>query len=212
MTFNDLLRKWNGGILKGAQTKLAAKAEVDRGTVSRWATGTLMPGEDMRMRLSKILDISIDELMDCLKQGHRKYYPGIKSDVSLLPMETSRIPIVGVVSADRFRMSFEVTPDEYLPFLAVQPGTVFALRVRNDCMEPAIKHGDIVVVRKQEWANSEDVVVAQLDGEFTMKRYFPLEKHIELRPDNKKHGCIPIKDPENFHIVGVVIGKFQKFI
>jgi len=63
MTFNEYLKKWNGGVMRGAQTKLAKRIHVVPSTIAHWVRGSSMPNEDVRQRVAKEFGISPDNLM-----------------------------------------------------------------------------------------------------------------------------------------------------
>ena len=84
--------------------------------------------------------------------------------------EAVYVPVVSGVAADLAEVrSADVFP---LPRKLVGEGTVFLLKVAGDSMiNAAIADGDWVVVRRQETANSGDIVAAVLDGEATVKTF-----------------------------------------
>ncbi len=92
-------------------------------------------------------------------------------------------------------------------------GPLFAVRVRGDSMMDAgIFDDDIVIVRQSEAAKDNDIVVAMLEGEVTIKR---LKKRGEERksesaelwlyPENKKYSPRKVNDA-SFRILGIVLG------
>jgi repressor LexA len=89
---------------------------------------------------------------------------------------------------------------------------IFALRVKGESMKNAgILDGDFVLVRRQDTADSGDVVVAQVGDEATVKRYFPEKKRVRLEPENPDFGPIIIdKGLVGFFIAGKVIGLLRK--
>jgi repressor LexA len=59
------------------------------------------------------------------------------------------------------------------------------LRVQGDSMvDAAILDGDLIVVRPQRSANNGEIVVAMLDGEATVKRFYREDGRIRLQPEN----------------------------
>jgi len=61
------------------------------------------------------------------------------------------------------------------------------MRVRGDSMiEAQIADGDLAVVRPQSTADNGDIVVAMLDGEATLKRFYQEEGQIRLQPENSR--------------------------
>lgn len=67
MDFRSLLKRYNQGLQRGAQVRLAKALGVTEGVVSRWANGELMPGEEIRPKLAKLLGVSEQELGHSLK-------------------------------------------------------------------------------------------------------------------------------------------------
>ena len=96
---------------------------------------------------------------------------------------------------------------------------VFALRVRGDSMIDAhICDGDLVLVRRQDTAHSNDIVVAMLaseatgEGEATVKRYLREGTRVVLKPENRTMSPIVV-DPRQreVRILGKVIGLLRGF-
>ena len=56
----------------------------------------------------------------------------------------------------------------------------------------------------------KNIVIAVIDGEFTVKRISKIKNKIYLLPDNKEYQPIEIKDSSNFQIWGVVIYTIHK--
>lgn len=115
------------------------------------------------------------------------------------------IPLVGEVVA-----GVPVETSEYLEgYITVDyphPEEYFALRVKGDSMINArIYPNDVLIVHKQNYAESGDIVVACVNGESTVKRYKILGNAIFLMPENSKYEPIPIFENTNLFIFGKVI-------
>jgi len=97
--------------------------------------------------------------------------------------------------------------DSFLP-----SGESFALNVRGDSMKNAgILDGDVILVQKQETARKGDIVVAIINGEATIKTYFPEGSQIRLQPENEDYEPIMVsKRSGDFRIAGKVIGLLRK--
>lgn len=67
--FEELLKKWNRGVFRGAQQRLAKRLGIKQSTVSRWVSGTLSPGEELRFRVAKELGVTDEELAGCFSPG-----------------------------------------------------------------------------------------------------------------------------------------------
>ena len=88
---------------------------------------------------------------------------------------------------------------------------VFFLRVKGDSMAPFILEGDLVLVRSQASADNGDVIVALLEDETTVKRFYRENRHIVLRPDNPRWEILRIEEnTPMFRVVGKVIGVYRK--
>ncbi|NPV48912.1 MAG: transcriptional repressor LexA [Armatimonadetes bacterium] len=120
------------------------------------------------------------------------------------------IPLVGKVAAGAPILAVENIEDVLpLPETLCPPGEVFALRVQGDSMINAgIMDGDIVIVHQQQTADNGDIVVAILDGEATVKRFFRRGDTIELRPENDQLQPIVSRDAS---VVGRVCGVLRSY-
>ena len=75
-----------------------------------------------------------------------------------------------------------------LPTALFGSGEYFLLRARGESMiEAGIEPGDLVLVRKQNTAEEGDIIVALVEGETTLKRFYRDQKRrcIRLHPENK---------------------------
>jgi repressor LexA len=90
---------------------------------------------------------------------------------------------------------------------------VFALTVVGDSMiEDGIFDGDYLFVKKQPVARPGEIVVAMIEGEATVKRYFPEGNRIRFQPANARLSPIFV-DKASFRqtdILGVVVGVYRK--
>jgi repressor LexA len=132
------------------------------------------------------------------------------------------VPVLGRVAAGEPLLAAENREGE-LPLApdALPNGgeDVFALRIRGDSMIDAhICDGDLVLVRRQESAQPNDIVVAMVaseatsEGEATVKRYLRDGSRIVLKPENPTMTPLVV-DPKHRHvqILGKVIGLLRGF-
>ena len=90
---------------------------------------------------------------------------------------------------------------------------VFALKVQGDSMiGDGILDGDLVFVRQQETADRGDIVVFLIEGEATVKRYFPEGDKIRLQPSNPNMAPIYLRktDFRRGQIAGTVVEFYRK--
>ncbi len=99
-----------------------------------------------------------------------------------------------------------LTIDDYL---IEHPSQTVLIRVKGDSMEDAgILEGDLVVVEKTAGAKRGDIVVAIVDGQFTLKRLDVERGQFVLKPENKAY---PVIRPEGtLEIFGVMVGLVRK--
>lgn len=95
-------------------------------------------------------------------------------------------------------------------FLIKNPTSSYLLRVSGDSMiDEGIKPGDLVIVERGREPKNGDIVIAQVDGEWTMKFFEKLKNKIVLRAANKKY---PLIHPEReLTIGGVVVANVRKY-
>jgi repressor LexA len=100
--------------------------------------------------------------------------------------ETIVMPVVGKVAAGVPITAQENVEGEFvLPASFTRSSDGFMLRVQGDSMvEAAILDGDLIVVRPQRTANNGEIVVAMLEGEATVKRFYKEDGRIRLQPEN----------------------------
>jgi repressor LexA len=119
------------------------------------------------------------------------------------------LPVLGRVAAGKPTLAVEDFEETFpLPqeFLGGSDG--FMLRVRGDSMiEDGIQDGDLVVVRRQETAENGDTVVALLENEATVKRFYRENGSIRLQPANSTMEPIIVN---NAAIIGKVVGLVRK--
>jgi repressor LexA len=119
------------------------------------------------------------------------------------------VPLVGQVAAGAPILAEENIEDilEVPALLGAEAGD-YALNVRGDSMQDAgILPGDVVIVRPATEASNGEIVVALLEDEATVKRYFREADAIRLQPENSAYEPIISRDVE---VIGRVIGVFRK--
>lgn len=114
------------------------------------------------------------------------------------------MPILGRVAAGVPITAQEDIEGEFLLPAGFVPraSESFMLRVQGDSMvEAAILDGDLILVRPQRSAENGEIVVAMLEGEATVKRFYRESGRVRLQPENRRMAPIYASDVE---IVGRV--------
>lgn len=120
-------------------------------------------------------------------------------------VEAVLVPLVGEVAAGSPILATENIETSYpLPKEMVKESDCFLLRIRGESMiEAGILPGDLVLVRRQNAADNGDIVVALIEDEATVKRFFKEKNQVRLQPENSIMEPIFTKD---VNILGKVIG------
>ena len=153
---------------------------------------------------------SVQSYLKSLVQEGRLNKEGTKSRSIKIPKKSSiesfiEVPLVGSVAAG-MPIFAEENVEEMVSIPAVfgGHGELFMLRVKGESMNGAgILNGDYVVVRKQNTADDGDIVVAMMDSEATVKRYFKHQNMVKLMPENPRF--VPIY-ADNATVAGKVTG------
>ena len=122
----------------------------------------------------------------------------------------SGLPLVGRVAAGT-PITAEENIEDYIDVPQILGGDEgqFILSVKGDSMVDAgILNGDYVVVRPQDTAVDGEIIVALVEEEATVKRFFRETDHIRLQPENKTMDPIIVRD--DVSILGRVVGVFRK--
>jgi repressor LexA len=129
------------------------------------------------------------------------------------PVETRRFefPLLGRVAAGKPIEAVEAVDVIEVPPSMIGQGDHFVLQVRGDSMkEDGILDGDFIVVRKQPAAENGETVVALINNEATVKRYYRRKDHVELRPAHT--GMEPmILQEGDLRIEGRVVGVIRQY-
>ncbi|MBI2343776.1 MAG: repressor LexA [Deltaproteobacteria bacterium] len=122
------------------------------------------------------------------------------------------IPLCGAVQAGfpspaEEALGDTISLDEYL---IRKPQASFLLKVSGDSMiDAGIHPGDLVIVERGTTPSNGRIVLAHVDGEWTLKYYHRRGRRIELRPANPKY---PVIVPtQELNLVGVIQAVIQRY-
>jgi repressor LexA len=138
----------------------------------------------------------------------------------LVPMLTTHsdlaeIPIMGRVAAGQPILAQENISDTVKIDRVLLGGhrEVFGLKIVGESMiEDGIFDGDYVFVKKTPTARPGEIVVAMIEGEATVKRYYPEGDKIRFQPANSNMTPIIVRkaDFKSVDIIGIVVGVYRK--
>src|ERR1035441_4119751 len=133
-----------------------------------------------------------------------------KADIAMkqsLPLYLSRI-----------KAGFPSPADDYLDkkldlneHLIKHPASTFFVKVKGDSMVGAgINSGDMLIVDRSLEPKDKRIVIAVVNGDFTVKRISKRGEKLSLIPENPKYEPIEIKDSMDFEVWGVVIHRSEE--
>lgn len=101
--------------------------------------------------------------------------------------ETAIAPLIGAIACGEPSFEEEHIEDSFeLPRSLFGSGKLFMLHASgNSMIEAGINDGDLIVLRKQDYAEDGDIVVALTSGNNTLKRLYHRNGKIVLHPENK---------------------------
>ena len=162
------LRKEN----RMTQQELASKLYVSQQAVGKWERGEATPNPDAIVSMAKIFGVSADRLLG----------------ESAPPASTGGawIPVLGDVAAGiPIEAITDIVDYEEIDAATAASGDFFALRIKGSSMEPRIREGDVVIVRKQDDAETGDTAVVLVNGDSaTVKKIKKMPDGIQLIPTN----------------------------
>ena len=164
-----------------------------------------------------------DHLMALERKGYISRRAHKARGIEVLGCDTSKknykdkaieIPIVGEISAGSPILAQENIEGTIVIDKSIIKNSegIFALRVKGDSMINAgILNGDYVIAYQQHNAEQGDIVVALIENEATVKRFYKEKNRIRLQPENDAMGPIFIEPNENrFRIIGKIKGVIRK--
>ncbi len=174
MNFIDSYTESNG--FSPTVREIAEATSIPRSTVQRYLTEMITDGR--------------------VTSGGRRSY--VTENTPRMRRDFVRVPILGAVSCG-LPIYAEENIEEYvhLPAVLFGTGDFYMLRANGYSMiDVGISNGDFVLIRRQETAEPGQIVVALVEDEATLKRYYPEpERHrIRLHPENKIMDDIYVSD------------------
>lgn len=119
------------------------------------------------------------------------------------------LPLVGRVAAGMPMLAVEDVEDTFpVPKDFLAGGEGFVLRIKGESMiDDGIKNGDYVIVRRQNVADNGDTVVAMVEDEATVKRFYKENGGVRLQPANQSMAPMLY---DRVDIVGKVVGLVRR--
>jgi repressor LexA len=147
------------------------------------------------------------------KKGFIRRHPNIARGIEVIRRHPTAIPVYGYVPAGVPFLSDENIVDNFeLRRYISAPSNVFGLYVRGDSMrDAALYEGDLLFVDPTKEPQNGEIIVALVNGDPTVKRYYRENGTITLKPENSKYTPIVVHaQSEQFRCIGTVIGLIRR--
>lgn len=147
------------------QADLVERTGISKGALSSYISGKYVPKQNNIYKIAKALNVNEAWLMGAdvpmgRNMSHSTSSKGVT--INVLGRVAAGLPIEAVEN---------IIDTEEISEEMAKTGEFFGLQIKGDSMEPRIYEGDVVIVRKQEDADSGDIVIALVNGnDATCKR------------------------------------------
>ena len=123
----------------------------------------------------------------------------------------NRLPLLGLIAAGYPLEAFEDSEYIDVPPQYIKPEN-YVLKVNGHSMiDDQIRDGDYIIVKRTETAHNGETVIALVNHEATLKRYYMGDKGIELHPQNSDFDIIHVKPADDFQINGIILAVFREY-
>lgn len=141
---------------------------------------------------------SVQYQLDALEEkGYIVREPNLKRTIRIAGAgsKPSYVPLLGTVTAGMPILA-QQSIEDYIPVPIKSGGSnLFALTIKGDSMINAgINDGDIVIIERTPVAENGDIVVALIENEATVKRFFKEKGHFRLQPENNSYEPIIVDE------------------
>lgn len=178
------------------QLELSQKLGVGTTSVSNWCNGLKSPRMDKIDAMCTLFNCTRSDLMEEPKSFINKKH-GVT--INVLGRVAAGLPIEAVENI--------IDTEEISEELA-RTGEFFGLQIHGDSMEPRMYEGDVVIVRKQDDAESGDIVIAMINGnDATCKRLTKYANGITLSSLNAKYEPLIYSNDEILEKPVKILGK-----
>ena len=169
-------------------------------SISEWESGKYSPKIGVLSQIASIFHVELDDLMN----KDLSFKPS-----NLIPIkQTKLIPVIGSIAcgspifAEQNVIDTVAFPVELLP-----SGEVFFLKANGDSMEPDIKDGSYVMIRKQEDVENGEIAAVLLNGDedSTLKRVRKMGNTILLEAINDEYEPYLVNEENPARIIGKAV-------
>lgn len=186
------LRKKN----KITQEQLAKMLGLERSSVAKYESKSIIPSIDTLTRIAKIFNVSIDYLIGT-ESPTNDFKKGVQ--IPVYGRVAGGIPISAIEDILDYE---EITEDE------ARKGEYFALQIKGHSMEPRIYDKDVVIVRRQSDVDNGDIAIVLIDGEeATCKKIKKTPEGVMLIPLNTDYETMFYSNKQIEDLPVTILGK-----
>lgn len=169
-------------------------------SISEWESGRYTPKIGVLSQIANIFHVDLDDMMN----KDLSFKPS-----NIIEVKTTKIiPVIGSIAcgspifAEQNIIDTIAFPTELLP-----SGEVFFLKAQGDSMEPDIKNGSYVLIRKQENVENGEIAAVLLNGdeESTLKRVRKIGDNILLEAINDEYEPYLVSEQNPARIIGKAV-------
>lgn len=174
-------------------------------TITKWESGVSEPTLKMANQIANFFRVSVNEIC------YKKLYA--ETDFTRSQKNGVAINVLGRVAAGIPLEAIEdIVDTEEISEEMANTGEFFGLQIHGDSMEPRMIEGDVVIVKKQEDAESGEIVIALVNGcDATCKRLKKYDQGIMLLSSNPKYEPMIFTHDEIESKPVTIIGKVVEF-
>lgn len=208
--------------------RVAQETGVSTATLTSWKKGIYTPKPEKLQKLADYFEVQLEYLTGASEYKTKteemlKHFdditdlPSLRSQIKDAKIGTIQIPVLGEVAAGVPINAEENWIDyECISEHLAATGDYFGLRIKGDSMSPRISEGDTVIVRQQEDAESGDIVIVLINGDYaTCKRLMKYAEGISLISFNPAYEPMTFSNKEcetkPVKIIGKVVENRQKY-
>ena len=179
------------------QADLAARLGLGQSTIAEWYYGRKYPRPQNMQLIADALGIYMSDLREPRTENRTR----LSTLIPVLGSVPAGIPIEAIEDILDYE---EISED------MARCGEYFALRIKGDSMEPRMREGDVVIVRRQETVENGEIAVVMINGDdATVKKFYATDAGIMLMGLNPAFAPLTFTpeqaELQRIHVIGRVV-------
>lgn len=181
------------------QTDLANILGITKQTIIKYEAGKTSIPVDTLLKISNFFNVPIEIF----------FYEDFTNSKEIKNNNTIKIPVIPIAYSDMANIPSVI--DWYEFPVSLSKNADYATIQDNNSMEPKIYEDDLILIKKTNELENENIGLFKLNGKIICKRFYKnlITNEILLKSDNLTVDSIKITEKDNFKIVGKVVGIFD---